>query len=95
MTDNAIISKGVAKMVCKGRYAMFQHPSHAIRVMCFDGKRRNVRLNIDADTAFSWPGRASIKGKTVRGYVTSYSLKGERDLFFIRYKSGDRPPEAT
>ena len=44
------------------------HP-HAARALCEDGKIRKVRLNQSPDTAFSWSGRASIKGKTVRGFV--------------------------
>ena len=45
------------------------HP-HAAYALCFDGKVRKVRLNQQADTWFSWPGRATIRGITVRGYVT-------------------------
>lgn len=57
------------RMVCKGRYAMWNHPSHCIGALCDDGKRRIVRLNLQADTLWSWPGRASVGGRTVRGWV--------------------------
>ena len=68
----------------------WHHPHKAINVLCFDGKRRTVRLNLQADSFFSWPGRASIKGKTVSGYITGYETKdGEADLFFCRKQSGD------
>lgn len=83
------------KFLCEGRYQMFGHPSKAVNVLCFDGKRRTVRLGIDADTAFSWPGRTSIKNKTIRGFVTSFINKGQKDLFFVRYSSTDRAPEST
>jgi hypothetical protein len=69
-------------MVCRGRYAAFSHPSHCEGALCEDGKRRTIRLNLQADTAFSWPGRANIKGKTVRGFVTSK----DGDYHFIQYK---------
>ncbi len=75
------------KMVNRsGRYAAFGHPDTCIRCLCEDGKRRTVRLGIDADTYFSWPGRTSIKGKTTRGYVTSCEFRGQLDRKFIAYK---------
>lgn len=37
---------------------------------CEDGVVRTIRLNQQPDTWFSHPGRTSIKGKAVRGYVT-------------------------
>lgn len=46
------------------------HPHKVKDALCFDGKRRTVRLNQQADSAFSWSGRCNIKGKTVCGYVT-------------------------
>lgn len=49
----------------------WQHPWYVLNCLCEDGKRRTIRLNQAADTFFSWPGRASIGGKTVRGYVTT------------------------
>ena len=78
----------VARMVAKGRYAMWGHLSHCIDALCEDGKRRTVRLGVDADTFFSWPGRASVGGRTVRGFVTSYEREedGVRDYRFIIYK---------
>ena len=45
------------------------HP-HAAYALCFDGKVRKVRLNQQADSWSSWPGRVTIKGVTVSGYIT-------------------------
>ena len=45
------------------------HP-HAAYAICFDGKVRKVRLNLEASTWDCWPGRVTINGVTVRGYVT-------------------------
>lgn len=65
---------------------MWGHP-HAVKdAICEDGKRRTVRLNQQADSAFSWPGRTSINGKTVRGYVTGIETDGNADLEFRTYK---------
>lgn len=44
------------------------HP-HAAYAICFDGKVRKVRLSQQTDSFFSWPGRVTIKGVTVRGYI--------------------------
>lgn len=69
---------------------LWKHPHTAVNVLCYDGKRRTVRLNREPDGAFSWSGRASFQGKTVKGFVTSYSLYGERDdLFFVRDMTED------
>lgn len=38
--------------------------------LCQDGKRRTVYVRGEADTFFSIPAATSIKGKTVRGYLT-------------------------
>lgn len=57
------------------------HP-HAARAICEDGKVRKVRLNVSPDSTFSWSGRASIKGKTVRGFV----YKDEGGLRFTTYE---------
>ena len=56
---------------------------HAAYARCFDGKVRKVRLNQAADTWFSWSGRATIKGVTVRGYITG----GGDCLNFVLYDS--------
>lgn len=70
-----------------GRYRAYGHPDTCIRCLCEDGKRRTIRLGIDADTYFSWPGRTSIGGKTVRGYVTEGGVvHGRTDLRFVTYK---------
>jgi hypothetical protein len=68
--------KRQTRMIVAGRYAMWGHPSHAI-AYAPDGKLRKVRLGIDADSFFSWPGRCSIGGRTVRGYVTTRESDGE------------------
>lgn len=47
---------------------MWGYP-HVALAIAEDGKLRRVRLNQQADTVFSWPGRASIKGRTVTGFV--------------------------
>lgn len=81
-----LIRRLVARMVNRsGRYAAFGHPDTCIRCLCPDGKRRTVRLGLDADTAFSWPGRCSIGGKTVRGFVTGCELMGQEDRRFVPY----------
>ena len=59
------------------------HPYKVKDALCFDGKRRTVRLNIQADTYFSWPGRCTIKGETVRGYITGIETEnGAPDMEF-------------
>lgn len=60
---------------------MWGHP-HAARAKCDDGKIRTVRLNQAADTAFTWRGRASIKSKTITGYITS----DKEGIKFNQYK---------
>lgn len=64
---------------------VWHHPYKAVNVLCQDGKRRTVRLNLEADTYFSWSGRCNIKGKTVRGYVTGIETDGQFDLEFRIY----------
>ena len=56
------------------------HP-HAAYALCFDGRVRKVRLNQVADTWFSWSGRVTIKGVTVRGYITGTDNGLEFKLF--------------
>lgn len=48
------------------------------RAMCSDGIVRNVRFANGgiADTFFSIPGRVSVKGKTVSGFVTVETAEG-------------------
>ena len=55
----------------------------AAYALCFDGKVRKVRLNQQADTWYSWPGRVTINGVTVRGYVTGT----DDGLEFVLYDS--------
>lgn len=58
-----------AKWITNGN--MWGHP-HAVKgALCFDGRRRTVRLNVQPDSFFSWSGRTKIKGKSVRGYVAT------------------------
>lgn len=45
------------------------HP-HAAYAICFDGKVRKVRLNQQSACRYCWPGRVTIKGVTVRGFIT-------------------------
>lgn len=59
----------------------WKHPYKAI-ARCEDGTVRTVRLNQEADTWFSWPGRTTIQGKSIRGYVTQDGA----ELRFISYK---------
>jgi hypothetical protein len=49
----------------------WRHPQVVRGALCPDGKRRSVTLGQAADTYFSWPGRASINGRTVSGFVTT------------------------
>lgn len=71
----------LAKFIDNGN--PWQHPHKAINVLCVDGKRRTVHLDQQADTFFSWPGRCSINGKTVTGYITSFTAEnGEPDMQF-------------
>ena len=47
-----------------------------------------VRLNQSADTFFTWPGRASVNGKTVRGFVFS---RDDGELEFYPSKAKANP----
>lgn len=44
--------------------------------LCPDGKRRTVHTTGEADTFFSIPASVKVKGKTVTGYITTYSADG-------------------
>lgn len=71
----------LAKFIDNGN--PWHHPHKAINVLCADGKRRTVRLNQRSDTFFSWPGRTTIRGKTVTGFITSFTTEnGETDMQF-------------
>ena len=60
------------------------HPYKVKNCLCFDGKRRTVRLKLQASTYFSWNGRATINGKTMKGYVRAIETDGdEYDYEFI------------
>lgn len=52
-------------------YGAWHHPVAVRGALCPDGRRRTVRLNQQADTYFSWPGRTTIAGRSVRGFVCS------------------------
>lgn len=52
-------------------YGPWHHPIAVRGALCPDGRRRTVRLNQSADTYFSWPGRTTIGGRSVRGAVYS------------------------
>lgn len=66
--------------VCRTGYGFWEHPT-AMKAQCEDGVIRTIRLNQQADTFFSWSGRTTIKGKSVRGYVTVESLSQEEPLY--------------
>jgi len=61
--------------------SFWSHPWYVRGVICADGKRRTVRLNEAPDTYFSYPGRASIGGRTVRGFVHT----DDQDTYFTVY----------
>ena len=65
------------------------HPYKVKNCLCFDGKRRTIRLNLQPSTYFSWDGRTSIKGKTVKGFVCSIE-DGEDFEFRIFYSEWER-----
>lgn len=52
------------------RHYYWDHPVMALAEFP-DGKIRSVRLNHQADTFFSWPGRTSYKHHTVKCFVTN------------------------
>lgn len=64
---------GITDLSETGMYPLqgnhWQHPVLA-RAEFPDGIIRTVRLNQQADTFFSWPGRTSYKRHTVRCFVT-------------------------
>ena len=75
------------KMVNRsGRYAAWGHPDTCAHALCDDGIRRTIRLREAADTYFSWGGRTSIGGKTVRGFVSVCEINGAGDFYFHQYK---------
>lgn len=55
------------------RYGPWDINVKASGVLCPDGKRRTVRLAIEADTAWSIPASVQYKGKTVAGFISSVS----------------------
>ena len=55
--------------VCLTGYGQWNHPL-AMKAICEDGVIRTIRLNQQADTFFSWPGRTTIKKKSVTGWVS-------------------------
>lgn len=55
----------------------WNHPIKVKNCLCFDGKRRTIRLNLQASTYFSWDGIATINGKTMKGFVCSIETDGD------------------
>ena len=63
------------------------HPYKVKNCLCFDGKRRTVRLKLQASTYFSWDGRATINGKTMRGFVCAIdSRKADDGVFDYEFR---------
>jgi hypothetical protein len=60
----------------------WQHAWYVRDALCEDGRRRTVRLNQQADTYFSWAGRTTIGGKSVRGFVSG----DDKETTFIAFK---------
>ena len=65
------------------------HPYKVVNCLCFDGKRRTVRLNLQPSTYFSWDGRSTIKGRTMKGFVC-FTEDGVDLEFRIFTKEWDR-----
>jgi len=72
-------------------YGEWQHPVAIRKALCPDGVRRTIRLNQQADTYFSWPGRTTIKGRSVRGFVTTEN----DDYTFTPYQGESERKEET
>ena len=66
---------------------IWNHP-YAAHAICPDGKIRKIRLNQQANTWFSWPGRCSKYG---RGFVT---VKDEMLVFTPYTKETAKETEA-
>lgn len=66
--------------------------ARAENVLCSDGKRRTVRLNSGTGTGATWPGRVTMGGKSVQGYVRATNVdkvNQAADLVFVG--KGDPP----
>ena len=64
-----------ARMIHHG---MWQIAIRCEGAICSDGIRRNVQITASPDTFYSIPGRVTVKGRTVTGFVTTYE-PGELD----------------
>jgi len=65
---------------CLGPYAKVTNcPIHGTDI------RRTVYATGYADTYFSIPARTTVKGKTVKGYLTTTDETGERGIEFRPY----------
>lgn len=68
-------------------YGEWKHPIAVKDALCEDGVRRKIRLNQDGHT-----GRTSIKGKSLRGFVSyivppsEYVGNEVTDYQFVAYK---------
>jgi hypothetical protein len=68
-------------------YGPWQLPYKAINVMCDDGIRRTCKTGQEADTFFSLPASCQAYGKTIAGFIMSYTAEdGARDLRFCAYQ---------
>lgn len=68
-------------------FGPWQLPYKAINVMCDDGIRRTCKTASEPDTFFSLPASCQVKGKTVTGFVMSYTTEdGSSDLRFCAYQ---------
>jgi hypothetical protein len=71
----------VAEAVTVGHFYITTKYSN---VLCPDGVRRTVRVTREPDTFFTHPGRVSVKGKTVTGFVTGMDRADDRkDMVFV------------
>lgn len=74
------------------RQNAFWHHPWQFRVLCPDGKVRvTTWIGQEADTWFSWPAVVRIKGKRLRGYVTTEEdASGEHITTFVPYTNQER-----
>ncbi len=71
MTTTTVEPKGSigARMISHG---VWQLAIRCERALCSDGIRRNIQITGAPDTFYSIPGRVTVKGKTVTGFVMTY-----------------------
>ena len=70
-------------------YGSWQIPVCVKHALCSDGKRRYARLTSHPDTFFSIPAQVKVKGKTVSGFIMSFTNEdGNADYGFIAVQTG-------